>query len=221
MKKQARGKMKKSVVICLPNYVFVPFKYLLGLANLILFKQDSYVIKGIVTLDRLYIDYNRNIIARDALKLYNPDYLLWIDGDMVLEPDTILRLLEHDKDIVSGLYFKKETFEPVMYVRQGELYGPVMRWEGQDIFRVDAVGMGCCLIKADVFRSIAPPWFLYDAKKNKGEDIYFCEKVKKAGYEIWVDPKVLPKHLGSTEVGIEHFRAKFGPEDSPSRVEYY
>lgn len=215
MKKQAKQKMKKTVVLCLPNYVMVSFKYLLGLVNLLLFKQDSYVIKSAVTLDRLYIDYNRNIIARDALKLYNPDYLFWLDGDMVIEPDTILRLLEHDKDIVSGLYFKKESYEPVVFHRKGDLYTPVLRWSREKLFKTDAVGMGCCLIKAGVFRSIAPPWFVYDVKRNKGEDIYFCEKVKEAGYDIWVDPEVLPVHLGVSEVGIEHFRSKFSREDSP------
>jgi|TARA_B100001964_G_C14254754_1_gene611773 hypothetical protein len=215
MKKQAQRKMKKSVVICLPNYVFIPFKYLIGIANLLLYKQDNYEIKGIATLDRLYIDYNRNIITRDALKLYNPDYLFWIDGDMVIEPDTILRLLEHDKDVVSGLYFKKENYEPVVFNKKGKDYEPAMRWYPGKPFKVDAIGMGCCLIKSKVLRDIKSPWFVYDVKNNKGEDIYFCEKIKRAKYDIWVDPDVLPTHLGMSEVGLEHFRAKFGQEDSP------
>ncbi|MDP6460053.1 MAG: hypothetical protein QF829_04605, partial [Candidatus Hydrothermarchaeota archaeon] len=110
---------------------------------------------------------------------------------------------------------KKESHEPVVFHRKGDLYTPVLRWGGGKLFRVDAVGMGCCLIKAEVFRSIAQPWFVYDVKRNRGEDIYFCEKVKEAGYDIWVDPEVLPVHLGVSEVGIEHFRSKFGREDSP------
>jgi GT2 family glycosyltransferase len=215
MKKQAREKMKKTVVLCLPTYVMVPFKYLLGVVNLLLYKQDRYVIRSALTMDRLYIDYNRNIITRDALKLYDPDYLFWMDGDMLLDGDTILQLMRHDKDIVSGLYFKKESYEPVMYHKKGELYAPVLRWNPSNIFKVDAVGFGCCLIKASVFRNLAPPWFVYDVGKNKGEDIYFCEKAREAGYEIWVDPSVRPRHLGVSEVGIEHFRAKFGREDSP------
>lgn len=214
MKKQAQSKMKKTVAICLPSYVFVPFKYLLSLANLLLFKQDTYVIKSIVAMDRLYIDYNRATIARDALKL-KPDYLFWLDGDMVLDPDTIQQLLEHDKDIVSGLYFKKESYEPVVFRKKGDLYTPVLRWGRGKPFKVDAVGMGCCLIKAEVFHDLEQPWFVYDVKKNKGEDIYFCEKAKEAGYDVWVDPEVLPMHLGFSEVGLGHFRAKFGQEDSP------
>ncbi len=215
MKKQARRKMKKTVVLCLPTYVMVPFKYLLGMMNLLLYKQDEYVIKGVLTLDRLYIDYNRNVIARDAIKNYDPDYLFWVDGDMVLECDTIERLMRHDKDIVSGVYFKKESFEPVMFSKQGNLYTPVLKWPSAGIFKVDAVGMGCCLIKAEVFRKVPPPWFKYEVESNKGEDIYFCEKVRAAGFDIWVDPEVTPRHLGTSDVGIEHFRAKFGREDLP------
>lgn len=211
MKQQDERKMKKTVVLCLPHYRSLLFKYMAGLSNLLLFKQNKYEIKSAVTLDALYVDFNRNIIARDALQK-NADYMFWLDSDMVVEGDAILRLMEHDKDIVSGLYFKKRDLDPVMYVRRGDLYASPREWE-KTIFRVDAVGMGCVLIKSDVFRSIEPPWFVYDVRKNKGEYIYFCEKAREAGYDIWVDPSVLPTHLAEKEIGIREYLAS-------RRVEY-
>ncbi len=97
MKQQDERKMKKTVVLCLPHYRSLSFKYMAGLSNLLLFKQNKYEIK-------------------------NADYMFWLDSDMVVEGDAILRLMEHDKDIVSGLYFKKRDLDPVMYVRRGDLY---------------------------------------------------------------------------------------------------
>ena len=35
------------------------------------------------------------------------DYIMWIDSDQVFEPNDFFKLLEHDKDIVSGLYLRK------------------------------------------------------------------------------------------------------------------
>jgi len=32
------------------------------------------------------------------------DYLMWIDSDMVFEPENFFKLLDHDKDVVSGMY---------------------------------------------------------------------------------------------------------------------
>ena len=32
------------------------------------------------------------------------DYLMWIDSDMVFTPEDFFKLIEHDKDIVSGVY---------------------------------------------------------------------------------------------------------------------
>lgn len=208
MKKQAKSKMRRSVVLCLPHYGDVPFKPYASVLNLLLFKQDKYYIKSIATQDALYVDYNRNLLTEGALR-YNADYMFWLDSDMVIAQDTLLRLMEHDKDIVSGLYFNRKTFEPIMYLRGREKHEPIIRWDKDSLLKVDAIGMGCVLIKSDVFRNIPPPWFLYNAVENVSEDIYFCVKAKEAGYDIWVDPAVLPGHIGESEVGIEHFRAKF------------
>lgn len=206
MKEQAERKRRKTVVLCLPHYRSLSFKYMTALINLLLFKQDKYEIKSAVTLDALYVDFNRNIIARDALQK-KADYMFWLDSDMVVDGDAILRLMEHDKDIVSGLYFKKRDLLPVMYVRRGNLYESLREWE-KTIFRADAVGMGCVLIKSQVFRSIKPPWFVYNVREPKGEDIYFCEKAREAGYDIWVDPTVLPTHLAEKEIGMEEYLAR-------------
>jgi hypothetical protein len=51
-----------------------------------------------------------------------------------------------------------------------------------------------------VFDRIDTPWFFYEHNDEgdivTGEDMWFCEQAKKAGYGIWCDPSVEIKHLG-------------------------
>ena len=75
--------------------------------------------------------------------------------------------------------------------------------------------MGCCLIKMEVFEKIKMPYFLwayYENKNNKeqpfnwlGEDIYFCEKAKAAGFKVWLEPKVICSHFSTIPIGPRHF----------------
>ena len=49
---------------------------------------------------------SRNRLAKQALKM-SADYTMWFDSDMIFEPDTMRKLLADDKDIVSGMYFRR------------------------------------------------------------------------------------------------------------------
>ena len=48
----------------------------------------------------------RNSAAAAALH-YETDYLLFIDSDIVFDPNDVFKLLAHDEDVVSGVYTKK------------------------------------------------------------------------------------------------------------------
>src|SRR5258708_31889486 len=50
---------------------------------------------------------NRNIVTTNVLN--NPEFthIFYTDDDHVYQPDTVMRLLSHNKDIVSGLYCMK------------------------------------------------------------------------------------------------------------------
>ena len=62
------------------------------------------------------IDQIRNLIA-DWSKKY--DYLFSIDSDIAFSPDTLKKLLKHDKDMVSGLYVQRKENEQIL-----EIYEP-------------------------------------------------------------------------------------------------
>ena len=61
-------------------------------------------------------------------------------------------------------------------------------------------GMGCALIKTDVFRKVTYPWYdwVNYHDKNIGmlsEDLYFCEKCKADFTPIYTDTRVACGHL--------------------------
>lgn len=145
----------------------------------------------------------RNIIAQQAID-GSYDYVLWLDSDMVFQPDTLQRLLADDKDIVSGLYFRRvKPFNPVLF-KKLDVHGHECDFEDvleypDEIFPVAGAGFGCILMKTQVLRDIyekeGPMWFA--PKGNVGEDCSFCIRARKCGYTVYCDPRIKLGHAGS------------------------
>ena len=52
------------------------------------------------------ISRGRNAAAASALH-HNSDYLMFIDADVIFQPEDVFKLISHDKDVVCGVYPKK------------------------------------------------------------------------------------------------------------------
>jgi hypothetical protein len=137
-----------------------------------------------------YIHTVRNNLVKTAQE-NNCTHIMFIDNDMKFPPDGIMSLLKHDKDVVGVHYNMKSV--PVMTtvrVNKGEI--PIEL--PKELFKCYAVGTGFTLIKMSVFDKISKPYFFYE--DDKGEDVFFCDKCKKAGIEIWCDPTIPIGHIG-------------------------
>lgn len=180
----------------------------------------NYEVK-IYMLSSTVIDRARNHLVRDALK-DGCDYIMFIDADMLLPPNAVDNLIDMNVGIASGLYFTKgKPYLPVARVKKKDSYSPE-KWDTDDdhryletfefnkIMKVAAVGMGCCLIKSEIFRKLEYPWFKFEWKKRDGnvfqlaEDLYFCENALKEGYDTYLNTGIVCEHFG-TEVGASHF----------------
>jgi GT2 family glycosyltransferase len=154
------------------------------------------------------IDASRNLIVEHALEI-GYDYIMWIDSDMILPKNTLTTLMSHDKDVVSGVYaYKLIGAENAVTKRfkdkAKDIYEDIPLkeiTESKRLIEVDGVGFGCVLTKVDVFRHIKKPWFRYTP--NMGEDIYFCRKAQKAGYQVYLDTSILCGHVGSVNYNIK------------------
>ena len=156
---------------------------------------------------------SRNLISLTAIE-NNFDRVMWFDSDMMFNPDTIEKLnsLMHDKDcdMATGLYFKRTLpTEPVLYREISEPErdetGRIARrieaytdYPHDSIFRVAGCGFGCVMtttrLLKDVWKNYGPAFTPYDWAS---EDISFCYRAGKLGYEIYCDSSILCGHIGT------------------------
>lgn len=61
------------------------------------------------------VDVARNMIVETALADPDVTHLFFLDADMVVHPDTVLRLAQRDKDVIGGTYFAR-TESPVPHI---------------------------------------------------------------------------------------------------------
>jgi FkbM family methyltransferase len=154
------------------------------------------------------IDQIRNLIA-DWGKRY--DYLLCVDSDIVLPPDTLVKMLAHNVDIISGIYIQRKA-EPRLEIyieHRGGLNNlsiEDMYAEPTDLREVGGVGMGCCLIRGEVLRKMEYPHFVYqsalDHEHTFSEDLYFCRAARTAGFHVWMDRSIVCEHVGQTKYTV-------------------
>ena len=162
---------------------------------------------------------SRNELAKRAMES-GADYVLWLDSDMIFEPDTLEKLMadmSKDVDIVSGVYYRRmPPFTPVMYskLEVGEDTNPI--WEDMKsvpdkMFEAAAIGFGCVLMRTSVLMSVfARHLCLFDPLRGMGEDLSFCYRARQCGFKIMVDPTVQCGHVSKTVVDQNFYKAYYG-----------
>ena len=142
----------------------------------------------------------RNQIV-DIAQQQRASHLMFLDTDMTFPPDTLQRLIAHDKDIVSGLYFERYApYRPMLRQRFEDGYS-LVNYPPAGLVECDALGAGCILIRMEVFQKLAKPCFEYRLSTSGiketflTEDIVFCERARKAGFKIFCDTSIRCGHL--------------------------
>lgn len=192
-----------------------------------------------VTVDDISIDlpvYRRNMshitdmytrlkIVRDIIRKYaldyGYDYLFCVDSDTLVQPDTLKRLLAHDKPFVAAMCSNTPDGS-FRYVNAAGLtpgtdgpYGDPPHWftwqaKGKDLEKVGATG-ACYLVTRNVMEQCA-----YDyqpisevnkklMKDQPGEDMAFALSCRSAGYFQYLDETALVHHCYTPEL-LEQYR---------------
>ena len=168
--------------------------------------------KGVV--DPMIVEGSLIYDARDAIAKYavdnGYDYVLYVDSDMVFSSDDLKRLVAHDADIVSGRYVtrrgenKNVIYKKIITRRQFPYRAPRLVTDDATTgyAPVSACGFGFCLVKTSVIKSMLKRYkSLFEPFKGVGEDIAFCLRAQKCGYEIFTDRDVVLGHIGETVYG--------------------
>lgn len=152
-----------------------------------------------------YLPRARAALANEAVA-QGCTHLLWLDSDMRFPKDTLLRLLAHGQPIVAANYSTRQPpFLPTALDMQCQ---PV--FEGEGLTDVRVCGMGVMLTACEVFEKMGKPHFAlgYNRKDDDyaGEDTYFCEQARKAGYRVLVDWRLSGEvgHCGAFTFEMSH-----------------
>jgi len=181
---------------------------------------------------RMAIDSMRNAAAKIAIE-HKCDYIMFIDDDVMIKPETYGVLKAADKDCIMALtYIRGYPFAPMFFKSFRRLvdstgataeylttYDDYEEHVGDDgIVSCAAVGFSCVLIKVDLIKAIAPPWFL--TGPNHTEDVYFCNKAR---YTLDPEPticchtRVPTTHImmadGVTDFNVKRLRELYKPNE--------
>jgi hypothetical protein len=173
--------VKPQVAIGIPSGDMVHADFAMSLAMLCQHQgTDVFLVNSRSSLVAL----GRNQCA-GAAQIMKATHLLFLDTDMVFPADTLMRLLARDKNIVGATYSQRmPPFHPLTVTEEGE-----QTHITSGLRRVRLLPTGCMLIRVAVFDALPKPYFTLVAEGEhlRGEDYYFCEQARKAGFEIWCD----------------------------------
>lgn len=151
----------------------------------------------------------RERLAAEAIKL-GSEYMLWLDSDMVVPATTAVRLLAHNEDVVAANYVRRQLpVKGVAYQKIGDWQNPLSFDVKDELVPIEGIGMGCFLMKTEIFAKIPKPWFDFGwtAESNDwlGEDMLLCQKIMNAGYSIKVDTVLSREisHLGTWAFNVK------------------
>ena len=167
----------------------------------------------------------RNALVADFLKS-DADTLLFVDADVVINADDVLRLLalSQDKDITAGIYPRRGMDRKFFLDYYLDDNG-ALEFDANGMLRVKRIGTGFMMIQRHVFETLIerhPEWAYENNVDNRtdyavfdlgivngeyfGEDYLFCDRATAEGFTVFLDPAISLPHVG-TEKFTRDFEA--------------
>lgn len=136
------------------------------------------------------------------------DMIMWIDSDISWMPTDLFAIYNSDKEIISGCYLMEDRHIPIYQQPRGGMMPEQLLDNYKNPFKVAGCGFGFVGVKNGVFEKMPRPWFgpvpieSFDEKTGEkkedfilvGEDLSWCTKAIKSGFDIWIDPDVRVVH---------------------------
>lgn len=135
------------------------------------------------------------------------DYIVFVDSDQTFPRHTVRQLIAADKDVI-GCNIAVKRLPSLPTARKYDVKHPLT---GDIVYttptstgleKIWRLGFGVMLIKATIFEKLDLPYFNFSWRPETGfigEDWYFCEKLEKAGIDLWIDHDLSKEigHIGS------------------------
>lgn len=139
---------------------------------------------------------SRTWLVKEAIRK-GGTHLLFVDSDMIFPSFALKQLLSHEKEVISVNYNKRKF--PLEKVT-----APLEEESETELYKAKGLGTGFMLIDLSIFtnpdRPLGLPWFNFgrgaEGQLVLGEDTWFVNTVREAGYDAWIDPTIKVFHSG-------------------------
>ncbi len=136
----------------------------------------------------------RNFL-RDKVLNEGYDYLFTVDSDVILPPDSLQKLVNHNKKVICGLYYSRFKINnqmmtlPVLWKPEGERVKFFLpsEVEGNKLIKIRATGSGCMLIHKKVLSQFQ---FRWEKDILAFDDVFFCEDLYKNNVDLYCDTSI-------------------------------
>lgn len=145
------------------------------------------------------ITHSRNTTVKLAMEA-NCDKIFWVDSDIKLNPDTLVRLLAFDKDIVGATYNKKTPRVDGTYETLGRLIDTHPDQLNDGLYEASLLPGGCLLVNMDVYKKLQWPWY-GETYRWPGEDGLIAFKAMMSDYFTEVPSQEVLESLNATAFG--------------------
>lgn len=156
----------------------------------------------------------RNIIFELALE-HHCTHVLIIDDDMAPRPDALMRLLAHDKDVISGLYLSRAyPHTPMVFDladEEGKCLPIYLEDDVRGLKKIVAAGFGFLLINTAILHKMEKPWVRLGELDSQEwcDDIGFFNRLRRVTSDIYCDVDVKVGHMGTMIVWPQYEKGRW------------
>ena len=189
------------LMIAVPTHDYVHVDFLKSLTGL----QNELHRKGIAFSTEIHagtlVYIARNRLACQAVN-ENYTHVLWLDSDMVFNRNIVDDLLDTGKEMICGAFVsRRPPYGPCVYTSIERNKIEKVKDFGLRPFRVDGCGFACVLTSVGLLKDVLQKYgTTFQPTDYYGEDLAFCDRVKKLGREIWCEPTVRVGHIAHMPV---------------------
>jgi len=196
------------LLIGIPTLDYVNVEFMNCLMKLIMKLKDNGVQFDVEINSGTLVYLARERIAHKAINEHYT-HVLWLDSDMVFNPDILDDLMFCGKDFVTGIYHARRKGYASVIFKSIEI-NSIERFEEypNETFQIAGCGFGCVLTSVEMLSSVCLHFgTCFTPLPSLGEDIAFCKRAKDLGYKLWCEPSVICGHIGHITIYPEDHEA--------------
>ena len=231
------GTMQETVSIAWCDNGMVDGKFMQGITDVML--KSGITFNSTLRSHGNQIARQRQVIIDHWYEKSKSDWLLWVDSDVIISPETF-RLLWDNKDVkerplISGVYFTTDNPEEPLMIPMPTVYSFTNKGDGtfglsrvhplpeNELIKADAAGFGFILMHRSIVekvKAVAPDgqMFMEMGRGTKfiGEDIFFFMLCDRAEVPLYCHTGALAPHMKRFSFDEHYYNAFFGkPKEEP------